>query len=146
MDAERDYTAVLAGHGARATPQRRQVWEYFARSRVARSLDEALAALRGRGIGQATLYRVVNLFCRLEMLARVHDAAGRERFVARHAEHCHIVVCQRCGGVGDFHDCDLSLVEKLLALQTGFTVERHRLDFIGVCPACQAHGKGGTRE
>jgi Fur family ferric uptake transcriptional regulator/Fur family peroxide stress response transcriptional regulator len=33
-------------------------------------------------------------------------------------------------------DCDLAVLEKLIAKQTGFAVEGHHLEFFGVCPDC----------
>ncbi len=137
FDETADFRRVLAGFGERSTPQRLAVWRFFTQSACARTMEDVVDALRGQGLGQATIYRVVHLFCRLDLLAGIRDEAGTMRYAPRHAGHCHLVVCRRCGRVADFHDCDLAVAEKLIAAQTGFAVERHFLDFSGLCPACR---------
>lgn len=54
--------------------------------------------------------------------------------------HYHLV-CRVCGGISDM---ETDLEQKLMALVEhtsgidGFQVEQHRLDFVGVCRACQS--------
>ena len=54
--------------------------------------------------------------------------------------HYHLV-CRICGGIVDV---EMALEKKLMALVErakvvgGFQIEEHRLDFVGICPVCQA--------
>jgi len=50
--------------------------------------------------------------------------------------HSHMLVCRSCFKVVESDDCDLSVLEKLIATKTGFTVEGHHLEFFGLCPEC----------
>lgn len=133
--------------GLRLTPQRLAVWRLFAASATGYTLPEACRALRraaaddrrhlGPGIGQATVYRLVKSFEELGFLRYVHDADGEHRYLAAGPGHCHYLACRSCGRTCQVTHCDLSTLEKLLAMQTGYSVEGHHLEFYGTCPACQ---------
>ena len=71
FDETADFRRVLAGFGERSTPQRLAVWRFFTQSACARTMEDVVGALRGRGLGQATIYRVVHLFCWLDLLAGI---------------------------------------------------------------------------
>lgn len=51
--------------------------------------------------------------------------------------HHHHLICTRCASVREIGDCGLRDLESTLALRNGFRAITHRLEFFGVCPACQ---------
>jgi Fe2+ or Zn2+ uptake regulation protein len=58
-------------------------------------------------------------------------------------EHHHHLICSSCGIVRDFTvpaGVERSVVSAFdrIAKQTGFTLQRHRLDLVGLCPSCAA--------
>lgn len=122
--------------GQRLTPQKEAVWRLFAESSQGYTLPEACRALRDEKIGQATVYRVVNLLREHGLLRYVHAADGEHRYLAGGPGHSHYLVCRSCGKACEVTDCDLSVLEKLLSVQTGFCVEGHHLEFFGLCPQC----------
>ena len=122
--------------GQRLTPQKQAVWGLFAASARGYTLPEACRALRREGIGQATVYRVIGSLHELGFLHLIHDQDGEHRYLAGPSGHIHHLVCRSCGVAREVRDCDLSTLEKLLASQTGFAVEGHRLEFFGLCPEC----------
>ena len=138
----------LNRHGLRLTPQREAVWRLFAASSRGYTLPEACRELSERPelsgrasrprqpVGQATVYRVVNALHALGYLRFVHDTDGEHRYLAGRPGHVHHLVCRSCGNAREVRDCDLSTLQKLLASQTGFTVEGHHLEFFGLCPDC----------
>ncbi len=52
-------------------------------------------------------------------------------------DHPH-VVCTVCRKILDPDISALADMTQELMRETGFTITRHRLDFFGVCPDCQA--------
>lgn len=136
-----DVAAVLQAHGVHCTAQRRQVWEFFAANPHGYTVGEAAAALRGRGIGQATVYRAVELLAEVGLLTQARDDARKVRYLAVCPGHSHALICRHCHAVVEFGDCDLSVLEKLLAAQTGFRIEGHHLEMYGRCPACAPRGE-----
>lgn len=131
-----DLRCKLRRLGLRLTPQKQAVWRLFATSVRSLSVSEACQALRQEGIGQATVYRVINSLHELGFLHLIHDPGGEHRYLAGPSGHIHHLVCRSCGVTSQVKDCDLSTLEKLLAAQTGFAVEGHRLEFFGLCADC----------
>lgn len=128
VDEVLELNAVFRARGVPCTPQRRAVWRFFSEHPQGHTIGEAVEALHGAGIGQATVYRTVFLFLDLGLLSRVQDPAGKTYFVAIRPGHAHPLICRGCRTMVEFDACDLSVLEKLLAAQTGYTVESHRLE------------------
>jgi Fe2+ or Zn2+ uptake regulation protein len=122
--------------GLRFTPQREGVWRLFASDPAGFTIPQAIGSLAPLGIGQATVYRTIKALLDLGYLKWVHDKGGEHRFVASRPGHSHMLVCRSCFKVVEFGDCDLSVLEKLIATKTGFTIEGHHLEFFGLCPEC----------
>ncbi len=135
-----DVGAALRAHGAACTAQRRQVWAFFAANPHGYTAGEAVAALRAQGIGQATVYRTLELLTAVGLLTRAQDDARKTRYLAVCPGHSHALICRDCHAVVEFDDCDLSLLEKLLAAQTGYRIDGHHLELYGRCPACAGEG------
>ncbi len=123
--------------GLRFTEQRKTIWELFAAHPKGLTIAEAIAELKGAGIGQATVYRTVRELRQLGFLQWIHEETGEHRFVACTRDHCHHMVCRRCGNVAAFDCRGVAMLEELVGLQTGFSIEGHFLEFYGVCPKCR---------
>jgi Fe2+ or Zn2+ uptake regulation protein len=48
-----------------------------------------------------------------------------------------MLACRSCGLVVEFESCNLTLLEKLLELETGYRIEGHDLELNGLCPQCR---------
>ncbi len=122
--------------GLRFTPQREAVWRLFENNPAGFTITRVSAILSQHGIGQATVYRTIRALQDLGYLKWVHEDGGEHRFVASSPGHSHMLVCRLCKKVVACSDCDLSILEKLISRDTGFTVEGHFLEFYGLCPEC----------
>ena len=132
-----DIDDAFRARGMHCTPQRRQVWRFFADHPQGHTIGESVEALHEVGIGQATVYRTVLLLMELRLLSRLQDPDGRTYFMAARPGHSHPLICSGCREVVEFDACDLSVLEKLLAVETGYAIARHRLEIYGLCPKCQ---------
>ncbi len=122
--------------GLRFTRQREEVWRLFESDSAGYTIAQTTATLAPQGIGQATVYRTIKALQDLGYLKRVHDQGGEHRFVASKPGHSHMLVCRSCLKAVECGDCDLSVLEKLIAIKTGFAVDGHHLEFFGLCPEC----------
>lgn len=139
--------AVFRGKGIPFTRQRRQVWDFFAGADRAATITEAADALRGGGVGQATVYRAVQLLNDLGLLARVQDRHGDICYIAPPIGHSHPLVCGVCRKVVRFDgDDDVSQTEARLAAATGFSIYGHHLEVYGICPSCSEQKEGDHGE
>jgi Fe2+ or Zn2+ uptake regulation protein len=136
-----DIEAVFRGKGIPFTRQRRLIWDYFAGADRAATIGEAADALRGDGVGQATVYRTVILLSDLGLLARVQDRRGEICYTAPPIGHSHPLICGICRRVVRFDgDGDVRDLEAQLSAATGFSIYGHHLEVYGICPDCRRHG------
>ena len=122
--------------GLRFTPQREAIWRLFESNSAGFTVSQAAATLAPQKIGQTTVYRTIRALQDMEYLKWVHAEGGEHRFVASRPGHSHMLVCRSCSKAVECTDCDLSVLEKLIAKQTGFAVEGHHLEFFGLCSEC----------
>ena len=130
--------AVFHARGMHCTAPRRKIWDFFAGHAQGLTISEAVEALKRLRIGQATVYRAVELFVRLGLLTTARDSVGKIRYVAVCPGHSHTLICSGCHAVVEFDDCDLTVLEKQLMARTGFAIQGHHLEIYGTCPACAA--------
>jgi len=98
------------------------------------------AALPGGQCNLATIYRAMHLLEEMGMVKRFDfgDGAARFELVGEGDDgHHHHLVCTRCAEVIEIEECFSKAVEKRIAAANGFKGVTHKLEFFGVCPACQ---------
>jgi Fe2+ or Zn2+ uptake regulation protein len=71
-----------------------------------------------------------------------HDDFARFELAEELTEHHHHFLCVNCGKVTDFAfaselECGISEAIEKLATSEGFQPQSHRLDVLGLCPACR---------
>jgi Fur family ferric uptake transcriptional regulator len=138
---------ALQDRGLRATRTRLIVLEVLARSTEHLKVAEVHRRARqidGR-VGLASVYRTMELLSRLQLVKHVH-VDHRHRHYARISErHGHHLVCNGCGLVVEFNDCQLEHMTRTLARRTKFRIESHCMDFFGQCKDCSRRGSKPTR-
>jgi Fur family ferric uptake transcriptional regulator len=88
-------------------------------------------------IGLATIYRTLDILTKLGLICELHAGGSCHSYTTSASEHHHHLICSNCGKVVDFSSYDLSLLKQRLSLETGFEINDHLLEFIGLCQACQ---------
>jgi len=127
-------------HGFKLTPQRRAILRVIKDSPDHLTPAAIYEAVNREtpGIGLVTVYRTLNILSDLGLICEIHVAGGgRSYLLRRPKEHHHHLVCSACGKVVDFTGCDLGKMEARLTRETGFNIEAHLLEFLGLCPRCQ---------
>jgi len=107
----------------------------------ARALFEALPPGK---CDLATVYRSLQLLEEMGMIKRYDLGDGVKRFELLEEGddgHHHHLVCTRCAGVVEIEDCFMPGLEETIAAHSGFSNITHRLEFTGICPACQSQSQ-----
>lgn len=97
-------------------------------------------------VSLGTVYRTLDALVRDGIAVTIERTGGATCYDFRHEEeHHHHAVCRQCGAI---FDIDASLVPHLPegALPAGFTVTDIRLEFMGVCPCCEAASSGAAAQ
>ena len=127
---------LLSRRGYRLTSPRRHLLEVMAALGdhfVAESVVTATPE-----VGRATVFRTLRLLQDLGVVCQVVLDDGTLAYRLAPEEHHHHVLCVDCGAAEDFSSPALESVLREVEESTGFTVEAHRLELYGRCPACRA--------
>jgi Fur family transcriptional regulator, ferric uptake regulator len=129
----------VVGQGFSKTEPRRLVLEVFLNDQRPLTPAAVHAQLPDSNINLASVYRTIELFCRLEVLTEVdHVPEGRRYELSDdYREHHHHLICRSCGKTEDFEDCEMEQIERLIKKRFQFQVTRHELRFLGLCRRCQ---------
>lgn len=133
-----DILGTMQASGARLTAPRRAVARVLGESDGWMSV-EAIAVRARRhcpSIGLVTVYRTLDLLESLGIARRVHGPTGCHGYALASIDDGHFVVCRGCHQVIEFEGCDVDRVVRRVARRTGFQVEAHMLELVGLCPAC----------
>jgi Fur family ferric uptake transcriptional regulator len=136
---ERKITATLHRNGYKLTPQRQAVIDTIVTSQdmlTPASIYEKVSN-EHPDIGLVTVYRTLELLSRLGLICELHAGSTCPTYTASNQEHHHHLICSACGKVVDFTGHDLEPLEDRLSRESGFMIQNHVLEFIGVCSTCQ---------
>ena len=137
--SEKKIATILRQHGYKFTPQRRIVIQTVASSQdhlTPATIYEKVHQERPN-IGLVTIYRTLDILAKLGLICELHAGGSCRSYTTGASEHHHHLICSNCGKVVDFSGYDLSQLEQRLSLETGFDIEDHLLEFVGLCQACQ---------
>jgi len=137
--SEKKIAIILRQHGYKFTPQRRIVIQTVASSQdhlTPAAIYEKVHQERPN-IGLVTIYRTLDILAKLGLICELHAGGSCRSYTTGASEHHHHLICTNCGKVVDFSGYDLSQLEQRLSLETGFEIEDHLLEFVGLCQACQ---------
>ena len=130
----------LRALGLRITRPRRLILDTLAgaeRPLSPYALHDLLAA-RGEQVDTVSIYRTLEALERTGLAHRVAFSGGY--LPCRLEDHpgCHHhLICRDCGVVAEVDCPGMAAVERDAAAESRFRIERHLVEFVGLCPACQ---------
>jgi Fur family peroxide stress response transcriptional regulator len=129
----------LRDGNSRITPQRLAVLKVLAYSNSHPSAENIYSELIEHypTMSLATVYKTIALLKQKgEVLELEFSDLGNRYDGNKPYSHPH-VICTECGTIIDPSMHDLEEITKQMAIETGFKITTHRLDFYGLCPDCQ---------
>ena len=133
----------------RYTPEREHiVREIFSRHDHF-SAEVLLKRLRDNklNISRASVYRAIPMLIDAGLVNEVYQENGQTFYehIYGHEQHCHLR-CSICGQVKEFSEPGLlrDLI-KNLSKTTGYTIDEHRLELMGMCPQCLSQRNKKTK-
>lgn len=123
--------------GLKITAPRKEILHSLSSSPL--SVQELAIVLKEKRfhVDLATLYRTMGLFTKLGIAGKIQfdDNIARFELLAGH-EHHHHLVCTKCNIVEDTV-VNEELLIKHIEEKSRFTIQRHTLEFFGLCRKCQ---------
>ena len=132
---------VLRSRGYRVTGPRKQVLKALAevKSPVSPYGIQDILSKKGEHLNHVTIYRILDLFCDLNLAHKVLLLNGFVKCSLGKKEGCHrFMVCRQCGALREFADKALCEEENEIAQDLGFHSEQHFSEFSGICSDCQS--------
>ena len=132
-------SAQLSEQGYKLTRQRKAVVEVVTQTHTRLSAADVFTQAQRvcPDLGLTTVYRTLEILAELGAIRRVHLDDGCEGFAPASAEHGHHLICSNCKTTIEFEDCDMRKLLDRVAARTGFKIEQHWLELVGLCPKCQ---------
>jgi Fur family transcriptional regulator, peroxide stress response regulator len=87
-------------------------------------------------ISLGTIYRNLRLLAQAREIKQLELPGSLSRFDGNSSNHYHFR-CEKCGYVFDLDEAVDHSIERRIARKTGFKVNGHYLEFIGLCSDCQ---------
>lgn len=105
------------------------------------SAQEIFMELResDRPVGLATVYRAITSLKDSGFLQQLdlEDNQAYYQLAVQSSHSSHHLICTSCRRVQPLPSCPVSALEHQLSEKYDFKIERHVLDFYGVCAACR---------
>ncbi len=130
---------ILQAQGYKATRPRKLVLEVLEKAEKPLSPYHMQGILRARGrhLNHVTIYRILDLLCRLNLAHKMLSSGGFVKCSLGAGEGCHrFMVCQHCGVIQEFADEGLCQGENEFARNLGFHTQYHISEFSGLCARC----------
>lgn len=140
-EAERcAWHAKLRQESRKLTGPRRAILRVLEQEARPLTNKEIFRALPQGNCDLATVYRSVQMLERLALVKRFHFGDGVARYAlleAGHDAHQHHLVCTSCTRIVEIGECIVRELEERVVSRSKFKAVTHRLEFFGICPACQ---------
>lgn len=130
----------LSRESKKLTGARREILRVMQTESRPLTNKEIFELLPKRQCDLVTVYRSVQLLERLGMVKRfvMGDGVMRFAFVSNGEDaHRHHLVCTSCKAIVEIGECIVRDLEERVVAKSQFKAVTHRLEFFGVCPACQ---------
>jgi Fur family ferric uptake transcriptional regulator len=131
---------VLRRKSLKLTGPRRAVLKLLEVEKHPLTVREIHSGLARGDSNLVTVYRSLHLLEATGMVKRYDFGDGIARFeLLREGDdgHHHHLICRGCRRVVEIDDCFPREVEEAIAAKNGFKAVTHKLEFFGLCPACQ---------
>lgn len=141
-EVDDDVAARLRRADQRYTSGRRRVIESLRTGSGPMTIPQILET--DRRLAQSSVYRNLAILEEVGAVTRIvtRDDHARYELAEDLTEHHHHIICSSCGDVSDFAlqskvEDELDRALRNVARRSGFAVEGHRLDLVGVCATCR---------
>jgi len=138
-----DLCLKLRTQGHRLTPQRMAVVRVLFSSSDHPTIENIYERVNTEFpmTSLATVYKTINMLKELEEVRELQFSGEGSRYdahksLSNSASHSHLI-CTKCKMIVDLDSVNIADAADQAERESGFLITDQRLDFFGVCPACQ---------
>ncbi len=141
MDIDQLATTQLNSINQRYTTNRRKLIGILQEATKPITINQILES--NSDLAQSSVYRNLAVLEQAGLIVRIitNDDHSHYELAEHILDHHHHIICSPCGEILDFHlsaKIEKALEESLqkIADEFGFSIDRHRLDLLGICGDC----------
>jgi len=126
--------------GYRLTEPRKAILQVLSEAEDWQTPDEihARARVYCTSLGLVTVYRTLAMLSEMGYVRRIHLEHGCHGYVRTELVHGHHIVCRNCRQTVEFPGLqEVSFLIQRISDSTGYLVQEHMLELLGLCPECQ---------
>lgn len=128
----------LKQRGLSLTPQRRVILDALLKADTHLSQEEIYTAVKGKGIGKVTVFRMLKTLEESGLVEKVYDSKDRARYeVNKERPHHDHLVCLKCNRITEIQWPEVEKTQERICKKIGFQVSYHRHELFGTCKECQ---------
>ena len=135
-----DFAEDLKHSGLKNTKSRAAVLGILENSDQPITADDLFRQISKKDIpvSLSTIYRTLETLACKNLVSKL-DIIGEDKayFEYNRLAHRHYLVCLGCKKIRSIESCPLQRYEEALKKETEYTIDGHRLNIYGYCPACQ---------
>jgi Fe2+ or Zn2+ uptake regulation protein len=138
MKSIRNIESLLKDKGYKLTGQRRMIIEAFEECPAHYTpleIYEKVKALNPN-INFSTVYRNLELLCRLGVIHKLNISSGVSHFELKHDVHHHHLICLKCGDLQSTDLCPYDAIKDARFEEMGFVPVEHKFEIYGYCKKC----------
>jgi len=128
----------LQDKGYRITKVRKEIIKIF--SQILKPLSanevEKIVLKAGLSVDKATIYRELQFLLNNKYVLEVYTSPHEVSYESSELKHHHHLICKKCGKVDNVTNCLVKELEEDVYKKKGFKIERHTLEFYGICASC----------
>lgn len=147
-DYQQQALETLKQKGFRITRPRRLVIELLDKSIVPLSAYDIKAHLDvlGDKVDTVSVYRILDCLEDNGLIHRVLSSGKVQKCQLRLEDHCkrdqqdhchHLLICKQCKQVQEVHCPGMETLIQAIESDSGYILQSHHLEFIGLCHSCQ---------
>ena len=128
------------------SPKREAILQAVQQSEAHPTADMVLQMVRNQypSISQGTVYRNLRILAQEGRIRVVHSADGVDHFDGDTEPHIHIT-CMHCGKIVDYPQTAFEEPLQKISQETGFWIDRGRIELYGCCQACRPSDINASR-
>ena len=124
--------------GIESTPVRQAILHIIEEYKVPVDVASISLSLEKHKIkaDKVTIYRTLDLLSEKGLLSRLEFQEGKFRYELVKSDHHHLI-CTNCGKIDAIEDTWIEDLKKEIKKKKKFLVQRHSMEFYGLCSDCQ---------
>lgn len=129
---------LLKEKNLKVTKNRKIILEALQKQENPISAEELFEKLKKENeMDLSTIYRNLNILEEKSVLLKTTNLDGLNYYQINNSKHKHFITCSNCHKKFVIDDCPVHELEEQIAKETGFIINGHNFEFIGLCPDCQ---------